>query len=202
MIFLQIASFRSLSDYQQYAGIDFNTHVILPDAKTGVREPALWGECIQEDLLRLLENFASHGTPPRAPTIGQFWYNADTGILGIWNGTIWYPVYTPVPAPVWITPESISFTSGTYSLTVRATGAGGFTDRTFNILVNAIITTTTTMTTTASPTYSPIIRFVPSTLEMEDGAGATYMIEVIGMKPNGYFYFNFGDFYVFQQWGI
>ena len=49
------------------------------------KDSALWGECIQEDLLRLLENFASHGTPPRAPTIGQFWYNADTGVLGIWN---------------------------------------------------------------------------------------------------------------------
>ena len=143
------------------------------------KDTALWGECIQEDLLRLLENFASHGTPPRAPTIGQFWYNADTGILGIWNGTTWYPVYTPVPAPVWITPESISYTSGetftfqasnattynvvsgsipgatftngvltgtptagNYTITVRANGAGGFTDRTFKVLILAVTTTT------------------------------------------------------------
>ena len=152
------------------------------------KDSALWGECIQEDLLRLLENFASHGTPPRAPTIGQFWYNADTGILGIWNGTTWYPVYTPVPAPVWITPESISYTSGgtftfqasnattynvvsgsipgatftngvlsgtptagNYTITVRATGAGGFIDKKFNVLILAVTTTTTTTTTSTTP---------------------------------------------------
>ena len=32
---------RTLNDYQRYAGIDFNNHTILPDAKTGVREPTL-----------------------------------------------------------------------------------------------------------------------------------------------------------------
>ena len=152
------------------------------------KDSALWGECIQEDLLRLLENFASHGTPPRAPTIGQFWYNADTGVLGIWNGTTWFPVYTPVPAPVWITPESISYTSGetftfqasnattynvvsgsipgatftngvlsgiatsgNYTITIRATGAGGFTDKKFNVLILAVTTTTTTTTTSTTP---------------------------------------------------
>ena len=120
--------------------------------------------------------FASHGIPPRAPTIGQFWYNADTGILGIWNGTTWFPVYTPVAAPVWITPESISYTSGetftfqasnattynvvsgsipgatftngvlsgtptagNYTITVRATGAGGFIDKKFNVLILSCI---------------------------------------------------------------
>jgi hypothetical protein len=41
-----------------------------------------WGERIQEDLLRLLEHFASNnGTPPANPTIGQFWWDHTTARL-------------------------------------------------------------------------------------------------------------------------
>jgi hypothetical protein len=65
--------------------------------------------------------------------------------------------------------------------------------------------TTTTTTTTPTPiTYKPIIRFVPSalsfnvdpnsTLIINVRSDTTYQIEVIGMKPNGSFYFNLGDF--------
>jgi len=34
-----------------------------------------WGERLQENLLHLLENFASAGAIPNNPTIGQIWYN-------------------------------------------------------------------------------------------------------------------------------
>lgn len=34
-----------------------------------------WGEHLQENLLHLLENFASSGAVPTNPTIGQIWYN-------------------------------------------------------------------------------------------------------------------------------
>jgi hypothetical protein len=36
-----------------------------------------WGERIQEDIIRLLESFASNGTAPLNPTAGQFWYDVS-----------------------------------------------------------------------------------------------------------------------------
>lgn len=44
-------------------------------ALTG-RSTINWGERVQENLLRLLETFASNSPPPN-PTSGQLWY--DTG---------------------------------------------------------------------------------------------------------------------------
>jgi hypothetical protein len=51
-----------------------------------------WGERLQENLLHLLENFASAGAIPNNPTIGQIWYNSidhslqvNTGV-GVWDG--------------------------------------------------------------------------------------------------------------------
>lgn len=37
-----------------------------------------WGERVEENLIRLLENFASNGTAPANPTIGQLWYDVTT----------------------------------------------------------------------------------------------------------------------------
>ena len=292
-----------------------------------------WGEYIQEDLLRLLENFASRGIPPRSPTIGQFWYDANSDKLFLWDGVSWKTVFSAIKKPVWITPRKLTSTSnvniqleatnateyntsnlpsslngsgngvvsgtltpgvytfnsnaiaqgisvpkqfeltiknasklpiwitpskitiatmplsiqfeasntikyvltggvmpyGTtfnesgllvgecvndlYNFTLTAIGEEGSTEKTFELLVNAppvtttttpfptYSSTTTTTTTTPTPTtYSPIIRFVPSTLTMTYGVETTVMIEVIGMKPNGYFYFNFGDFLRYSNW--
>lgn len=36
-----------------------------------------WGEHVQENLIRLLENFASDGVAPANPTIGQLWYDVS-----------------------------------------------------------------------------------------------------------------------------
>lgn len=41
-----------------------------------------WGQPIQENFIKLLENFASNGVAPRAPTVGQFWYNSAYSIPG------------------------------------------------------------------------------------------------------------------------
>lgn len=46
-----------------------------------------WGEKSEENLLHLMEHFASNGRPPQAPTDGQIWYNAlDKKLKVYWNG--------------------------------------------------------------------------------------------------------------------
>jgi hypothetical protein len=69
-----------------------------------------WGERLQENLIRLLENFASSGTPPVQPTIGQLWFNDSTRALNVyynatWNKLRYRVIYNP-------TPPSGSFNSG------------------------------------------------------------------------------------------
>jgi hypothetical protein len=45
-----------------------------------------WGEKNEENILHLLEHFASNGTPPRSPTNGQIWYNAlDKKLKVFWQ---------------------------------------------------------------------------------------------------------------------
>ena len=121
------------------------------------------------------------------------------------------PIMTLVGSPTSI---------GSYTFVVRAKAYENHTnskgestvDVTFTYVVsndNTLSTSTTTSssTTTTTPTpttYKPIIRFVPSALsfnvdpssvpEIDVRSDITYQIEVIGMKPNGYFYFNLGDF--------
>lgn len=54
---------------------------------------ANWGEPLQENLLHLLENFAST-TAPTSPTEGQLWYDAtgSNKALKIYNGTTWITI--------------------------------------------------------------------------------------------------------------
>lgn len=57
---------------------------------------ASYGEFVDEDLLHLLEHFAS-GTAPNNPTIGQIWYDTSIKrlkILSAISGTTSAPVYT------------------------------------------------------------------------------------------------------------
>jgi beta-glucanase (GH16 family) len=49
-----------------------------------------WGVLLQDNLLRLLENFASNGTAPVHPTKGQLWFNAADNYLKFYNaGNQW-----------------------------------------------------------------------------------------------------------------
>jgi len=52
-----------------------------------------WGELLQENVVKLLENFASE-LPPNNPTEGQFWYDASENNkkLTVWNGNKWVVV--------------------------------------------------------------------------------------------------------------
>ena len=81
-----------------------------------------WGEYIQEDLLRLLENFASRGIPPRSTTIGQFWYDANSDKLFLWDGFSWKTVFSAIKKPVWITPRKLTSTSNV-NIQLEATNA-------------------------------------------------------------------------------
>lgn len=47
-----------------------------------------WGERIQEDILRVMEHFASSNSPSYA-TIGQGWYNASTNRLNVNTPSGW-----------------------------------------------------------------------------------------------------------------
>lgn len=52
-----------------------------------------WGELLQENVVKLLENFASDLAPAN-PTEGQFWYDASENNkkLNVWNGNKWVVV--------------------------------------------------------------------------------------------------------------
>ena len=62
-----------------------------------------WGEKLQENLIRLLENFASNGTAPINPTIGQFWYDVLHQQLKMRTASAWVVLWpqttTPPPGP-------------------------------------------------------------------------------------------------------
>lgn len=46
-----------------------------------------WADSIQQNAIRLLENFCSDGKPPPQPTLGQLWFNKAQNILKCyWNG--------------------------------------------------------------------------------------------------------------------
>jgi len=63
--------------------INTDTSIKLPG-----RNSTGYGAAIAEDLLHLLENFASPTTPDR-PIEGQLWYNNNTEQLLIYDGTVW-----------------------------------------------------------------------------------------------------------------
>ena len=53
-----------------------------------------FGEYLNEDLLRLLENFASPSEPEK-PVEGQLWYNTGESQLYIYDNGSWFPVGSP-----------------------------------------------------------------------------------------------------------
>ena len=83
------------------------------------RDTANWGERLQENMLRIMENFASPIAPP-APTWGQLWYDTGAKILKMYktDGTwvsIWIdgvsvvgPAPTPAPAPAFTAASTTS----------------------------------------------------------------------------------------------
>lgn len=50
-----------------------------------------YGEGLQENLLRLMENFCSNVAPP-LPTKGQLWFDTSADTLQVYNGASWTPI--------------------------------------------------------------------------------------------------------------
>lgn len=59
------------------------TSLVIPG-----RNVAGYGQIIAENFIHLLENFAS-ANPPKNPIEGQLWYDADSGILQLYDSTGW-----------------------------------------------------------------------------------------------------------------
>ena len=58
-----------------------------------------WGEILNEDLVKLLEN-SSGTSAPTAPLTGELWFDTSTGQLKVYNGTAFEPVsYTHLTLP-------------------------------------------------------------------------------------------------------
>lgn len=106
------------------------------------RNVTSFGETINENFVKLLENFASP-TAPDAPLKGQMWYDTSTGRLNIYNGvdfrTSGGPIVSPsmpsnmVPGDLWInnSTNQMWFYDGTDTVLVGPTysvqqGKSGF----------------------------------------------------------------------------
>ena len=50
-----------------------------------------YGQFLDDNFVHLLEN-AANSTSPTAPLTGQLWYNTTTGILQVWNGSVYRPL--------------------------------------------------------------------------------------------------------------
>ena len=53
-----------------------------------------FGEYLNENLVKMLENFASVGTEPTTPLTGQLWYDAEENRVKVYSGTEWKAVGT------------------------------------------------------------------------------------------------------------
>lgn len=57
-----------------------------------------FGEHINENFVKILENFASP-TPPETPLKGQVWYNTTTGRLNVFDGQVFRTSGSPIVSP-------------------------------------------------------------------------------------------------------
>lgn len=57
-----------------------------------------FGEPLNENFIKLLENFAS-ASPPENPIKGQLWYNVVSGRLHVYDGTTFRPSGSPIVSP-------------------------------------------------------------------------------------------------------
>mgnify|MGYP003336248595 CR=1 FL=1 len=67
-----------------------------------------YGQALNENLVYLLENFASN-VAPLTPILGQLWYNSDTGVLSAYNNAnAWTSMASTDDVTVAITASKIS----------------------------------------------------------------------------------------------
>lgn len=63
---------------------EIHTSIVLPGFGL-----FMYGERFNESVLHRLENFASNGTAPVAPTVGQVWYDYSRHQSYVWNSQKW-----------------------------------------------------------------------------------------------------------------
>lgn len=66
----------------------------LPITLVGRFTP-VWGEIVQQNLLKIAQNFAST-TAPVNPQQGMTWFDSTSGQLKLWSGTVWVPITNSV----------------------------------------------------------------------------------------------------------
>lgn len=64
-----------------------STNITATSLMLSGKGSANWAEAVQQNMIRLLENFCSNDRPPPQPTAGQLWFNSAQNILKCyWNG--------------------------------------------------------------------------------------------------------------------
>ena len=82
-------------------GPDINPGQNVSDLDLFGRNYPLYGQWLDENFVKLLQNFAN-ATAPTKPLQGELWYNTTTGLLNIYNGSAWVlvsPVIVATSAP-------------------------------------------------------------------------------------------------------
>lgn len=164
-------------------------------ALTGKAAPN-WGERVQENLIRLLEHFASSSAPPH-PTTGQLWYNSTDNqmllytISGNWV-VVWphptagpspspSPTPTPGPSPT-PTPTpgpspAIIFSGASFAPSSVTTGSSSTLTLTFTSAVDQSVTTGITLNNTTGGLTGTFGGSVSQSLIISSGVGhITYTI--------------------------
>ena len=87
-----------------------------------------YGEIINEDLLKLLENF-SNKTAPTKPITGQLWYNSASKQINVYNGTTFNKLpaveYSTTPPVTLSNIGDLWFNTTEKKLYVRSSGSAG-----------------------------------------------------------------------------
>ena len=64
-----------------------------------------YGQALDTNFVHLAENFANINAPT-APLTGQMWFASTTGLINLWNGTIWAPLATQT----WVSANYLTLT--------------------------------------------------------------------------------------------
>lgn len=67
----------------------------------------LWGQKVQENFIKLLENFASNGTAPANPTKGQLWFNATKNATAYFNASSQWQYLAALDPSTGLLPTSV-----------------------------------------------------------------------------------------------
>jgi hypothetical protein len=132
-----------------------------------------YGELVNENLVKLLENF-SNATAPTKAISGQLWWDTSNSLLKVYDGSAWRGIFASVTGNLAISNATASTTTTTGALTVAggvgvvgninagnvagttltgnvtSSGTSSFSTATISTLANVTATTASTTTTTGA----------------------------------------------------